>query len=96
MAKTKKRNKLILRFYKSGIEGKGKPIIKVVTSTLTAIQYRNKFYRSSYHERTEYALSVKKYKQRKKKEKKAFKKQYKKYKQKKGGILRLTPYKKRK
>ena len=58
--KTKKRNKLLLLMYKSGIEGKGKPVPKVVYSTLTASQYRSKFYSSSYHGRTEYALEVKK------------------------------------
>ena len=58
--KGKKRNKLLLLFYRSGIEGKGKPIPKVVYSILTPSQYRSKFYSGSYHSRTEYALEVKK------------------------------------
>ena len=58
--KSKKRNKLLLLIYKSGIEGKGKPVPKVVYSTLTPAQYRNRFYGSSYHFRTEYAIRVKK------------------------------------
>ena len=58
--KSKKRNKLLLLLYRSGIEGKGKPVPKVVYSTLTPSQYRSKFYSSSYHSRTEYAITVKK------------------------------------
>jgi hypothetical protein len=46
--------------YKSGVEGKGKPIPKVVYSTLTPLQYKKKFYSSDYHFRTEYALDIKK------------------------------------
>lgn len=56
---SKKKKKLLLLLYKSGIEGKGKPVPKVVYSTLTPSQYRTRFYGSAYHEQTEYAIRVK-------------------------------------
>jgi len=59
MGKTKKRRQLIVMIYKSGIVGKGKPMVKIVNSTLTPKQYEDRFYRSNYHFNTEYAMKVK-------------------------------------
>ena len=56
--KTKKRKKLLITIYPSGSEGRGKGHRKIVTSILTPRQYRNRFYASSYHFNTEYAIKV--------------------------------------
>jgi hypothetical protein len=58
---TKKRKKLIVYLFPSGIVGKGKPKVKIVTSVLTPKQYEKRFYHSSYHFRTEYAIEVERY-----------------------------------
>jgi len=57
--KNKKRRKLLVALYKSGIEGKGKAHYKIVTSVLTPKQWTRRFYSSSYHFNTEYAVKVK-------------------------------------
>lgn len=54
----KKRKKLLVTIYPSGIEGRGKGHRKIVTSTLTPKQYRLRFYNSAYHFKTEYAIKV--------------------------------------
>ena len=61
MAKSKKRKKLLIYIYPSGIVGKGKKQTKIVTSVLTPKQYEHRFYGSSYHFNTEAAIEAKLY-----------------------------------
>ena len=56
--KNKKRKKLLVIVYPSGIVGRGKKVTKFVTSTLTPSQYVKRFYHSDYHLRTEYAMEA--------------------------------------
>jgi hypothetical protein len=59
MVKRKKAKKLVVSIYPSGVVGKGKKRVKVVSSTLTPRQYEDRFYGSSLHFRTEAAISAK-------------------------------------
>lgn len=56
---SKKRRKLLIAVYTSGIVGKGKPKYVIKTSVLTPNQWERRFYHSSYHFNTEYAVEVK-------------------------------------
>ena len=61
MTKSKKRKKLLIHIYPSGIVGKGKKQTKIVTSVLTPKQYEKRFYGSSYHFNTESAMEAELY-----------------------------------
>lgn len=56
MVKVVKR--LFVSIYKSGIVGKGEPIHKVVYSFRSPCKYKEKWYKSRRHSRTEYAIEV--------------------------------------
>lgn len=56
--RTKKRKRLVVLYWTSGIVGRGKPITKIVSSTLTPNKYVGKYYSSAEHFRTEYAMSA--------------------------------------
>ena len=57
--KSKKGRTLIIIVYPSGVVGKGKSRIVKKRSVLTPAQYKERYYRSEEHARTEYAISVK-------------------------------------
>ena len=55
---TKKVRTLIITVYASGVVGKGKSRIVKKRSVLTPAQYKERYYRSEEHARTEYAIRV--------------------------------------
>ena len=57
--KAKKARTLIVTIYPSGVVGKGKSTTVRKRSVLTPKQYTERYYRSTAHERTEYAINAK-------------------------------------